>query len=279
MPVHDQSYKRYTGTRKPPGAAWRIIAWTGIKWMLSVKWFLFVLLLAWVPFLVRAVTIYLAENFPQMAILAPSPTMFRNFVEQQGFFVVVVTVYVGAGIVANDRRANALQIYLAKPLTRVEYVVGKLAVLVVFLLFVTLLPAIVLMLLQVTFAGNIAFVREHAFLIPAITVFAFLQVLVSSFTILALSSLSTSPRYVGMLYAGVLIFMQAVFETLQGLTGRSDLSWLSFSASLNQLGDVIFRIEPRYETAWGVSLLVIAMLLALSLCVLERRIRAVEVVT
>ena len=38
-----------------------------------------------------------------------------------------MTVYVGAGIVANDRRANALQIYLAKPLTRVEYVAGKLA--------------------------------------------------------------------------------------------------------------------------------------------------------
>ena len=33
-------------------------------------------------------------------------------------FVFFITVYVGAGLIANDRRANALQIYLSKPLTR-----------------------------------------------------------------------------------------------------------------------------------------------------------------
>ena len=52
-----------------------------------------------------------------------------------------VTVYVGAGLIANDRRANALQIYLSKPLTRAEYVVGKLAILMAFLLLVTWVPA------------------------------------------------------------------------------------------------------------------------------------------
>ena len=44
--------------------------------------------------------------------------MFRQFLEQQQIFVFFVTVYVGAGLIANDRRANALQIYLSKPLTR-----------------------------------------------------------------------------------------------------------------------------------------------------------------
>ena len=49
------------------------------------------------------------------------------------------------------------------------------------------------------------------------------------------------------------------------------MSWLSFSASLNQVGDVIFRAEPRYDTPWGVSLLALAVLVAISLWVLERR--------
>ena len=47
-------------------------------------------------------------------------------------------IYVGAGLIANDRRANALQIYLSKPLMRTEYIAGKLAMLFAFLLFVTL---------------------------------------------------------------------------------------------------------------------------------------------
>ncbi len=61
-----------------------------------------------------------------------------QFVEQQGFFIFFVTVFVGAGLIAADRRANALQIYLSKPLLRMEYIGGKLAILVTFLLFVTL---------------------------------------------------------------------------------------------------------------------------------------------
>ena len=69
---------------------------------------------------------------------APTAETFRQFLEQQGFFVFVITVYVGAGLIANDRRANALQIYLSKPLMRSEYIAGKLAVLFSFLLLVTL---------------------------------------------------------------------------------------------------------------------------------------------
>ena len=52
--------------------------------------------------------------------------MFREFLDQQGLFVFFVTIYVGAGLIANDRRANALQIYLSKPLTRAEYVANVL---------------------------------------------------------------------------------------------------------------------------------------------------------
>ena len=66
-----------------------------------------------------------------------------------------------------------------------------------FLLLVTWAPAMLLLLLETMFSGNLSFVREHAFLIPAMTLFGFLQVLLASITILALSSLSTSPRYVG----------------------------------------------------------------------------------
>lgn len=279
MPIHDHGYARYTGTRTAPGRAWTVIALTGIRRMLSVRPFLFVLLFAWLQFFVRAVMFYLAANVPQMEIIAPSPTAFRDFFDQQGFFVFVVAVYVGAGIIANDRRANALQIYLSKPLTRTEYVAGKLAVVMTFLLFVTWVPAMLLLLLETMFSGSLSFVREHAFLIPAITLYGFLYVLLAAITILALSSLSTSARYVGMLYAGAVIFSDVVFDALRIATGSSGMSWLSFGASLAQVGDVIFRVEPRYDTPWGVSLLAVAALIGLSAWILARRVRGVEVVT
>ena len=279
MPIHDQSYRRYSGARAAPGAAWSVIARTGIRGMLSLRLYLAVLLFAWLPFVVRAVFFYLSANFPSMDMIAPSPQTFRDFFEQQAFFVFVVTLYVGAGLIANDRRANALQIYLSKPLTRAEYVAGKLAVLMAFLLFVTWVPAMLLLFLQAMFAGSTAFLRENLFLIPAMTIFAFLQVLLASFTMLALSSLSNSARFVGMLYAGALLFSEAIFQTLRGVTGSTGVSWVSFSANLAQVGDIVFRMEPRYSTPWGVSLLAVVVLLGVSVWILDRRVRGVEVVT
>ena len=138
-----------------------------------------------------------------------------------------MTIYVGAGLIANDRRANALQIYLSKPLMRTEYIAGKAAILFTFLLLVTWVPAILLLFLQVMFKGSFEFLRTNLFLFPAITVASFLQVVLATFTMLALSSLSKSSRYVGILYAGILFFTAAIYGALYAITGDSSLSWLS----------------------------------------------------
>ncbi len=279
MPIHDQSYRHYAGTKAPTGRSWTVIAWAGIKTMVKKRTFLGLLIFAWFPFIVRAVQLYISANFAQAALFAPTAETFRQFLEQQDFFVFVITVYVGAGLIANDRRANALQIYLSKPLMRSEYIAGKLAVLFVFLTLVTLVPALLLLLMQVMFAGSFAFVQKNLFLFPAITVASMLQVLLASFTMLALSSLSKSARYVGILYVGITFFTSAIYGALYAITGSSRVSWISITANLSQVVDVIFRLKPRYLTPWPVSLLVIVGLIAVSTSVLERRVRGVEVVT
>ena len=278
-PIHDQSYRRYTGVRQEPGTAWLVIAATGIRTVLTKKFFWLVLLAAWGQFFVRAVMFYLSANFPNLDLLAPSVETFRQFFEIQEIFVLFVTVYVGSGLIANDRRSNALQIYLSKPLTRAEYVSGKLGILLFFLLLVTLAPALMLLFLEMMFSASLAFVGANLFLLPAITLYALVEVLLSAFTMLALSSLSTSARYTAMLYAGVVLFTAAVFGIVNGITNSSSLAWLSFRANLDQIGDVIFRLQPRFESPWLLSVVVVALLIGLSVWVLERRVRGVEVVT
>ncbi len=279
MPIHDQSYRRYAGAREKPGGAWTVIASAGIRNMIRKRMFLALLLLAWLPFIIRAVQIYLAANWPQASLLAPTAETFREFLDQQSPFVFFVTIYVGAGLIANDRRANALQIYLSKPLMRTEYIAGKLAVLMAFLLLVTFVPGILLLIVQIAFAGSFEFVRKNIFLFPAITLASLLQVLLAGFTMLALSSLSKSARYVAILYAGLIFFTKAMFGALMLITGGTRIAWVSFSDNLTQVVDVIFRLKPRYEVPWSVSLLVILALVVLSASVLERRVRGVEVVT
>ncbi len=275
-PIHDQSYRHYVGGKALPGRAWTVIARAGILNTLKKRVFLGLLLVGWAQFVVRAIIFYISISFRQ---LAPTASTFREFLDMQGFAVFIITVYVGAGLIANDRRANALQIYLSKPLMRSEYIAGKLAILFVFLTLVTLVPALMLLLVQVILSGSFEFLQKNLFVIPAIIVASVLQVVLASVTMLALSSLSKSARFVAIMYVGILFFTKAVFGVLYAITGTSAVSWVSLGDNLSQVMDVIFQQHPRYATPWQVSLVVIVALIVVSLSILERRVRGVEVVT
>jgi ABC-2 type transport system permease protein len=278
-PIHDQGYRRYGGLKARTGTGWMVITRAGIRSQLAKRAFLGLLLLSFLPFFARAIQIYLSVNFPQTGdLLAVKPDLFRQFLDQQQIWVFFITVYVGAGLIANDRRANALQIYLSKPLTRAEYIFGKLAILMAFLLLVTWVPALLLLIVQIAFAGNFTFLLKNLYLFPAITVFAFIQVTMVAAAMLALSSLSKSSRYVAILYAAVIFFSQAIYGVLRVVTRSTQLSWISFPANLSQLGDVIFRMPSKYDTPWPVALLMIVGLIAVSGVILERRVRGIEVV-
>jgi ABC-type transport system involved in multi-copper enzyme maturation permease subunit len=278
MPIHDQGYRRYGGHRAPPGHAWAVIARAGIRTLLSRRAFIALLLLAWVPFLVRAVQIYAATNIPQATFLAPDVAMFRRFLEIQEVFLFFITVYAGAGLIANDRRANALQIYLARPMTRFEYVFGKFAVLMAFLLLVTWVPALLLLVVQVLFSGSLAFFLANLALVPAVTIFSFVQAAVVAIAMLALSSLSNSSRYVGILYAGLIFFSQAVYGVLFAMTRDSRLAWVSLPLDLAQVGDAMFRLPLRFHMPLWLAALLIAALVAVSIVILEKRLRGVEII-
>ena len=220
MPIHDQGYRRYRGTRAAIGS---VVAGHGPRRLMSVvtkRVFIGLMLLAWAPFVVRAVQIYVAANFPQASFLAPKGETFREFLDQQGLFVFFVTIYVGAGLIANDRRANALQIYLSKPMTQRRVHRRQARDPVPLPAAVTFLPAMMLLLMQAMFAGSLTFIRNNLYLVPGDhAVFSLAQVLLASTTMLALSSLSKSSRFVAVMYAGLFFFTAALFNALRGITG------------------------------------------------------------
>jgi ABC-2 type transport system permease protein len=279
VPIHDQGYRRYGGVKQAHGRTWWVIARAGLMERLRERKFLALLLFAWLPFFVRAVQMYVAANFQQASFLAPSAETFREYLDQQSIFVFFITIGVGAGLIANDRRANALQIYLSKPLTRVEYVAGKLTTLLVFLAGVTWLPGMLLLMLQMMFAGNLTFLRANVFLFPAITLFAAIQIFLSAFAMLALSSLSKSRRFVSVMYAGIILFTAAMYQALRNVTGSSSWAWISPEDVLDVLAAAIFRSGGTSPIPVPVAVLVVFVLIGGSIWILERRVRGVEVVT
>ena len=244
VPIHDQGYQRYAGRRAPHGRAWWIIARTQFLAALKFRPFVILLVFSWVPFVARGVQIYLSSSIQQMSMLAATPQTFRDFLDQQGLFVFLVTIALG-GAIADDRRANALQLYLSKPLTRTEYIIGRLVPALGCLLGITFVPAILLLLLQIAFSGSTAFLRQNLFLLPAITLVSLTQALLSSCAILALSSLSKSRRFVSVMYAGIIFFTAAMYQVLRAITGSRAWAAISPGDMMDVVADAVFRIRAN----------------------------------
>jgi ABC-2 type transport system permease protein len=282
VPIYRERYRRRSATGSEldfRGRSWAVIATYGLRALTRRRAFVYLMIVAWIPAIVRGVQIYAAANFPQAAFLAVAPQTFRDFLNQQEPFVFFITVYAGSGLIADDIRSNALQLYLSRPVTRTQYAAGKFAILATALALVTWVPATLLLLVQVLFAGSLAFVRTNLYLVPAIALFSIIQIATAAFLMLGVSSLSKSRWFVAVLYAGLAFFTQAVFAATRIATNSTSFSWIAVFGNLAQLGDVIFRLKPRYDTPPVVSAVVLVATIAAAIAVLSRRIRAIEVVT
>src|SRR4051812_42296443 len=196
MPIYRERYRRRETGFDVQGRAWIVIAASGLRTLIRRRPFLFLLIVAWIPAIVRGVQMYVVANFPQASFLAVNAQTFRDFLDQQQPLVVFITAYAGSGLIADDIRSNALQLYLSRPLTRTQYAAGKFAILATALALVTWMPAMVLLIVQVLFAGSVSFLLGNLYLVPAISLFSIVEIAVATFIMLALSSLSKSRWFV-----------------------------------------------------------------------------------
>ena len=81
------------------------------------------------------------------------------------------------------------------------------------------------------------------------------------------------------MYTGAIFFTAAMFNALSVIFGSTRVAWVSITANLEQVGDVIFRKAPRHDVPTVICVMVLLALVVLSISVLERRVRGVEVVS
>jgi hypothetical protein len=136
-----------------------------------------------------------------------------------------------------------------------------------------------LLVVQVAFTGSFVFLRDNLFLFPAITTFCLIEAITGSGSMLALSSLSRNSRYVGILYAALIFFSQAIFVVVHAATGDGRWAWLSMPNDVIGVGDRIFRQPSNLARLWPVELGAIVAIWILSGLILARRVRGIEVVS
>lgn len=279
MPIHDLSYQHWAGEWTSHPYRWWVITRQGIALLARKKLFLVLLFFSMIPFLVRCVMLYGAVVMDQLSFIKVDAKFFENFLTQQLFFTFIISIYAGAGLIANDLRANALQIYLSKAITRRDYLIGKLGVAVFFLALVTLVPGVLLFLLAAAFHSSLEFLRAGGWLLLPIVGYALLITFVHALLIMAFSSMNRSSRFAGIFFAAVIFFSRILESALSLLLSTGAMAWVSLTNNLTQIGDALFRVPLTHrEVSPWISGLVLAVVIAGSVWIIHSRVRAVEVV-
>lgn len=280
MPIYDQTYRRYEARAALSQMRFWPITREALRLILVKRAFLGLLMIAWIPFLVRVVQVYVVTRFPEAGRVLPvDGRLFGEFLSQQTVFTLLLSIFGGAGLIANDLRTGAILVYLSRPLTRRDYVLGKLGVLMALNLSVTLLPALLLYAIALSLAPDQFLKWELAWIGPAILAQSLIIALVTSLVALAVSSLSKSARVAGLGFFGAFIGLELVRGVLRAAYDRPESVLVSFQASIQAVGNALFGIHARaFDVPWPYPAAVLALVATGCLLVLRSRVRAVEIV-
>lgn len=281
MPIYDQGYRRYEARSPLHQVRFWPITREALRLVLMKRAFLGLLAVSFLPFVVRVIQIYLVTRFPEAGRVLPiDGRLFGDFLNQQIGFTILLSIFGASGLVANDLRTGAILVYLSRPLTRRDYVAGKLLVPLLLNLAVTLVPGLALYLVGLALAPEQYLRWDLWWIAPAVVLHALAVSLVVSLVILAISSLSRSARVAGLSFVGLFFGLEMVRLVLQNGFHRREAALLSLQADLKALGVALFGVVDReLDVPWVWPLLVLVLVCLGCLAVLRARVRAVEIVT
>ncbi|MFO7654856.1 MAG: hypothetical protein R6X25_13725 [Candidatus Krumholzibacteriia bacterium] len=284
MPVYERGYTSWQPSGRQAYPPWWVIARRGIVGPLRKRGLLFLLVLAWIPAVVKGTIIFVKARTGDLLDLVGgnwtsiAPGGFLAFLEGQRFFVFLLLALVGAGLVAVDRRENGLSLYFSRPLNLVDYVAGKLLIVLFTYLLVTLAPVYALCFFGYL-VGSGATGAEMLLQIPAqATVYALYTGSSMGLVLLAMSSLGKRAIFVTVWWTILFMGSEAV-SSLVTVAGLDGLQAVNFAGQYHNAGALIFGAAPRLAISPWLSLALTLGYAALAVAVLHRRIRPVEVVS
>jgi ABC-2 type transport system permease protein len=289
MPIYEQTYREYDGQLRPH-FRWWIIIQQELRVLMKSRFFKLIMLAALLHILARVliITLYdtvtqdpnnpLAEIFNQFSEFSVDSSMFYDFIRIQGPMVFVLLIFTGSGMIGNDFNNNLMEIYFSKPITWVDYAMGKIGTLVLLGLGITAIPGILLVVLHNLQLPGMDTIKASWWWPLAILGYSLAIVLPCVLGVLASSSLIRSKNF-----AAVAIFMVLIANSAMGLIlgqvlKNNNYRIVSFPMAVTRIGQQCFK-EGRlmFELRWEWSLLYVAFVCLIAAAIIFRTVRRAEI--
>lgn len=294
MPIYEQHYRLWEGVPRPRWFRWTVITRYHLRRIFSQKGRNVVFSLLSVAAMIHVVFLLLIYgvsnlemleflNIPRQALPKITPQFFLWPFIPMAFIVGLLTLIVGSGLIADDRRDNSIPLYLSKPLTPAEYILGKFGVIAFFVLLVTAVPINVLFLFEVLMHGGVEFAGKYWWLPLSITAFSLIIMALCGAVILMASSLSKRGNTAGAITLGLFFGHNALVTMLAGTTDEPKLMMLGLQNNVYRIGLRLFGQEKGIQARSipfdaGEAFIVLVVIVAACLLIVWRRVRPVEVV-
>lgn len=284
MAVYKRTYRGYSGELTSP--IWRFTVLQRYAFRAVFKSRLLVIGYVGCFFLplIFLCLLYLNQNDTVLAIIGQktgflkvTPRMFLNILTAQAGMAWVLTAFVGPSLVAPDLTNGALPIYLARPFSRAEYILGKGMVLGSLIASITLLPMVLAFVVQSSLVGFTWFIDNILVGVGIVTSSLMLM------AVLMLMGLAMSAFVRWKLVAGALIL--AVFAAGKGFGAvinnvmRTQSGYfLDLQHLLSTVAAAMLHAPAENEpiSPWGATIALLAFC-AILLALINRKLRVCEV--
>lgn len=195
------------------------------------------------------------------------------------FFVTVVTLRSGAGVIAEDFTHKAYQFYFAKPVTPVQYLLGRASALAIFVFALVFIPTLLLTVVLAMVGPEDQLLERLGLILPALLDAAIISVSCSILSV-AVSALSKSRALTFTAWVVVLFVPFVLGLLVDGITHTEWVYGISVPALLWVIGDALYKVHDSWtQLAWYHAAPVLALLTVGGAYLALYRIRQAEVIT
>jgi len=282
MAVYKRGYEPYQGRLTPQRWRFLIIARYAWRRLSDSRWLMVFLAMCYIGPAISAAFIYLPHNAAVAELLGKvhlakiDPAFFLKLLSVQGQWAFILTGFLGPGLVSPDLVNNALPLYLCRPFSRLEYVIGKMAVLALLISAITWVPGLALFAFQASLEGA-GWLVSNWWIAVAIFLGSWIWIVT-----LCLLALATSAWVKWKIVAGTLIFV--VFFVAAGFAEAISATMHTQLAHALNLFEVIgtiwrwlFRGAEELRMPIGLAWAALTAFCAVCYLLLNKKLRAYRV--
>jgi ABC-2 type transport system permease protein len=285
MAVYRRTYTSYTGAVTPTWSRSLVLFRYARRKLFQSKFQTGLFVLCFFYPLACLLLIYVANNLTFLekiggvggSIFKIDNKFFLSFIEVQGVLAFVLTAFTGPGLISPDLANGALPLYLCRPFSRAEYILGKASVLAIVLSQITWIPGLVLFIVQSSLAGP-GWAWDNLWIAGSLVLSSLIWIAILSLLAMALSAWVKWRIVAGALLLAVLFFGAGFAQAINAVLRTQSGHFINLVYLMGTVWTSLFRVDMEGSISPAEAWIALLLYCAICLALLVRKVRAYEVV-